>query len=103
MVDVDVGDDQRTDVVNREIDGEIGGICTAPLFLALEQAAVNQNAGRANVEFVAGACDAGGGAVVLNIDHLNILVQILGGPLASERPDHRNQRHRNTTHQQTQR
>src|SRR5680860_1001101 len=74
VINVHVSDDQGTDMLKREINGEIGSTGTVTLFLALEQTAVNQNAGgsvwlRTEGKFVAGASDAGGGAVVGYVYH----------------------------------
>ena len=63
-----VGDHQGPDMINGKINGEIRRGSTAALVLALEQAAVYEDAalfGRVtNGEFVAGAGYARGGAVV---------------------------------------
>jgi len=68
-----VGDHQGPDMIDGKINGEIRRGSTAALVLALEQAAVYEDAvlfGRVtNGEFVAGAGYARGGAVVQNIDH----------------------------------
>ena len=53
MVDVHMGDHQRTDMANGEINGEIRRTRAVTGFRALEQAAINQNAGTANDQLVA--------------------------------------------------
>ncbi|BEH15187.1 hypothetical protein MAALD49_25550 [Marinobacter shengliensis] len=44
MVDVNVGNHQGADVVDGEIDGQVGDRRTSGFFLALEQAAVYEDA-----------------------------------------------------------
>ncbi|GAA0841384.1 hypothetical protein GCM10009113_07780 [Marinobacter szutsaonensis] len=57
MVNMYVGSDERADVVDGEINGEVGGRGVPALILALEQAAVDEDA-------VVGALRSGGGTQV---------------------------------------
>ncbi len=69
MVDVYVGDHQRTNVVEGKINGQIRGTGAVTRIFALEQATINQNARIANKQFMAGSCYAGHSSVVFYLDH----------------------------------
>jgi len=75
VIDVHMGDHQRADVFDGKIDGQI--VCRGPAtrLLTLEQPAVDENAVLApmtgfDAQFMAGAGNAGDGAVVLDFDHV---------------------------------
>ncbi len=69
VVDVHVGDDQGADVIDGEIDGEVGGRGASGFFLALEQAAVDQYTGGGVCRWLTGpATGSATGSVPLGTD-----------------------------------
>ncbi len=74
MVDVHMGHHQRTDVADGKINGKVRGTGTVALLLALEQAAINQNAGVAYNQFMAGTGYACHRSVVFYVDHSPLLL-----------------------------
>ena len=69
MVNVDVGDDERPDCIQGELDGQPIGFCRAGKrgIVALEQSTIDQHTGRGvHMQLVAGASNAVPGAMVVN-------------------------------------